>query len=917
MDAAVFGREAELREVEATLAAAHDGLVALVLEGVAGIGKTCVWQRGIESAAAQGFRVLSCRAVQAEARLSFAALGDLLAPVEREAFAALPGPQRHALDAALLRGEGGGPAPNPRAIGTGLVSLFSALGAATPLVVAIDDVQWIDAPSARALEFAFRRLDAQPIGVLATRRLGRGDALFASAARERVRVVSVGPLSLAALYRIVNERLGRRIPRPLLARIERSAGGNPFYALEIVRALGAHGSPAVGEDLPIPSDLSQLVEERLRKLPPRTRAALLRASALARPVLAHVDAAALAPAEEAGVVRVTSEDRIEFTHPLFASAVYAAAPREHRRRMHTELAQSAVDLEERARHRMLAAPSDGEDESLAAVLDEAVERAAGRGAAEIAAELGERAAQLTPAPQLVLRHERLLRAAGNYLRAGDPDRARALCENVLGAAPAGAVRADALLLRARTTSNMRPADAIPELEEALGSVGEDEVRIARLAIALASMKIMSLELAAAIRHATRAAEHAERAADMSLLAEALALRELASVLSGQPLGEPALARALALEDLGKDAWVRPSLLAVAAYAYAGEMEVARAHLLRVREHLLEAGEAIELPWLHALLAYTSLAAGQLERAEQEASEAERAAAMTGREVARIITLLVRAMIRAMRGDRDGTRADAAEVLALSERTRWPYGAPFVRCALGHLALSQGDPAAAADDLEATVRGVEAVGAFEYPVATGVPDLVEALTESGESERAAHLTRALAEAGRRRDRPWALATAARCEALLAAAAGDLERAGAAADAALVEHERLAMPFERARTLLVKGRVQRRAGERRAARATLEEALALFRGMGARFWAEKAAAELARIGVRRAPAALTESEERVAELAAQGLTNPEIAARLFMARRTVEANLARAYGKLGIRSRAQLGAAMARRKASSRS
>ncbi|MGH7286722.1 MAG: AAA family ATPase, partial [Myxococcota bacterium] len=308
MNGTVFGREAELVEVDATLADAREGFAALVLEGDPGIGKTTVWRRGMARAADQGCRVLSCRAVSAEAKLSFAALGDLLAPIEPAVFDALPGPQRRALDAALLRKDEEGVAPNPRAIGTGIVTLLSTLAAAAPVVLAVDDVQWLDLPSARALEFALRRLEARPVAVLATRRLGvesTGSGLLATG--ERVRALRVGPLSIAALYRIVEERLGKKLPRPVLVRIERASGGNPFFALEIARALAAHGSPAAGENLPIPDDLSQLVTERLRKLPQRTRDALLRASALAQPTLALVDAAALAPAEEAGIVRLGSD----------------------------------------------------------------------------------------------------------------------------------------------------------------------------------------------------------------------------------------------------------------------------------------------------------------------------------------------------------------------------------------------------------------------------------------------------------------------------------------------------------------------------------------------------------------------------------------------------------------------------------
>ena len=240
MATGVFGREAELGAVDAVLASARQRFAALVLEGDPGIGKTTVWRQGIAHAVGNGYRVLSCRAAPAEARLSFTALGDLLEPV---AFGALPDPQRRALDAALLRSEPAGVAPNPRAIGTGVVSLLSQLAARTPVWAAIDDLQRLDLPSARALEFALRRLDPHPIAVLATVRLDErvsGNGLF-STVEERIRTLRLGPLSLGALYRIIDDQLGHGLPRPLLVRIERATGGNPFYALEIARALEAEG----------------------------------------------------------------------------------------------------------------------------------------------------------------------------------------------------------------------------------------------------------------------------------------------------------------------------------------------------------------------------------------------------------------------------------------------------------------------------------------------------------------------------------------------------------------------------------------------------------------------------------------------------------------------------------------------------
>jgi DNA-binding CsgD family transcriptional regulator len=264
------------------------------------------------------------------------------------------------------------------------------------------------------------------------------------------------------------------------------------------------------------------------------------------------------------------------------------------------------------------------------------------------------------------------------------------------------------------------------------------------------------------------------------------------------------------------------------------------------------------------------------------------------------------------GDTGAARTDAADALAISERIGWPDGMSQSRWALGFLALCEGDSHGAIAALEPIVGNVEALGIYEWPIACSVPDAIEAFVATGELDRAARLTDALSDWGRKFDRPWALALSGRCRALLQAAAGDLGSAQTAAERALVEHERLPIPLELGRTLLVLGQLQRRRGERRAAQESLQHALAIFEQLGARRWADKARAESSRIGVRRAPMELTANEQMVAELAGNGLTNREIAAQMFLSRRTVEANLARAYRKLGIHSRAELGATMAGRK-----
>jgi DNA-binding CsgD family transcriptional regulator len=911
----VVGRQAELAAVDAVLAAARDGLAALVLEGEPGIGKTTVWREGIARARCQGYRVLSCRAAPAEARLSFAALSDLLAPIEGAAFESLPVPQRRALDAALLRAEPQGAAPDPRAIGTGVVSLVSELSAEAPVLLALDDVQWLDLPSARTLEFALRRVERGSVAVLATIRTpepASRPSVVSVIADDRIHSLGLGPLSLDALNRIVEEHLGRRLPRPLLVKIEIATGGNPFYALEIARAVNA-ANVTSGHALPVPDDLRDLVGSRLRRLPRLTRDALLRVSALAVPTVDLVDPKDLSAAEEAGVARIRPDGRIEFAHPLFAGAIYAAASHARRRRLHQDLANSVSDVEERARHLTLAA--EGTDGSIAAVLEEAAEHAHRRGAPEVAAELEEQAARRTPADVIEKRWERCLRAGRHHLKAGDLKRARELAEEVLSATPPSRLRAQALHVIAEFCFANKLDDAIHFLEEALSCAGDDCGYAAQLEIALAVVLVATLEPARADPHLGRAIELARIAGETPLLAEATALSALARLFTGHGVDDEALQQALALEDADRAVpfQMRPSLNVAQVYEFTGRLDRARELFVALCERVTARGEETDLPWILVHLAVTSWLAGNLAVAEDEADAALQAATLTGQDIFVAFALLLRSMVRAIRGDSDRAREDGIAALGISERIAWAVGVSQSRYGLGYLALSESNPQVAVTTLEPVVASIEALGLYEWPTAMALPDAIEAFVATGELDRALRLTDALAACGRKFDRPWALATSGRCRALVEAAAGHVEKACAAAEQAIVDHQRLSMPLELGRTLLVLGQLQRRRGERRTARETIQRALAIFDGLGAPLWADRARAEIRRIGIRRAPQQLTEGEQRVAELAGRGLTNYDIAAALFLSRRTVEANLARAYRKLGIGSRAELGAVMAERKA----
>ena len=387
----VIGRDHELHSIEAFLERINDGPVALVLSGEAGIGKTILWEAGVEQATERYGRVLSHRSVEAEALLSFAGLSDLLAPVFDDVAPALAPLRRRALEVALLLAEPGNESSDPRAIGLALLDVLRMLVEDSPVVVALDDVQWLDTSSAAVLQIALRRLRDERVGLLATLRKMPGVAAPFELERafpdERLQRLWVGPLSLGALHHLLREQLGLELTRPELARVQETAGGNPFFALELGRELiRTNTRAAAGRTLRVPESLHELLGGRLARLPTETFAVVLHAAALARPTvevvaLAHGDREVVLEALDAavreGVVEL-EDSRIRFAHPLLASICYEQAPVRMRRSVHETLAGAVMDLEERARHLALAA--EGPDAAVASELDAAAERAAARGA---------------------------------------------------------------------------------------------------------------------------------------------------------------------------------------------------------------------------------------------------------------------------------------------------------------------------------------------------------------------------------------------------------------------------------------------------------------------------------------------------------------------------------------------------------
>ena len=914
MAAELVGRDEELRLVLASL---DDLPAAVVLQGEAGIGKTSIWHAAIGELDAGGVRILSTRPAEAESQLSYAGLADILDPVLDEVVTALPSPQRRALEVALRRADPEGAPPDQAAIAFAVLGALRTAAETGRVVVAVDDMQWLDAPSHFALAFAAGRLHRETVGFLLT---FRGEPLERPAPElerrlgdERVRRLAIGPLSLGALHHLFQRRLGVAFSRPTLQRVQETSGGNPFFALEVARTLHERGSEVpAGEPLPVPGELRELLRARLAAQPRELEEPLLVVASLSSPTLALVAAVAgagaipaLKQAAAAELLEVDGE-RVRFAHPLLASAVYFGAEEERRRRLHRRLAAFVSDPEQRARHLGLSATAP--DAEVAAALDDAAQAALRRGAPQVAAELAEQALKLTPAEHIDAALRRRLAAAAAHFEAGEMLRAKELFTASAEAAPPGARRAEALgrLARVHLFEGNRVA-SIELCQRALAEVGDELELRSELEEGLAVSYYFNREnLVAAAAHARSAVEAARAADRPRALAEAFSAQGLVDGLLGRASARAAFNDALALEEATEDLRVlrRPSFSNGVYLMWSDDLEGARNRFETLCERALERGDESTLPLLLAHLSAIDCLLGTWGTAARWADESYDAAVQTGQPPHQAYALAARALVDAHVGSEERTRAEAEDALTL-ERAPGAYGSATGRAALALLELSLEKPHEAHEVLEPLVEHYEMEGIVEPGAARFLPDEIEALVALDELERAHSILARLEERARRLGRRSALAASARCRGLLAAAEGDLDSALASFGEALELYAALPLPFERGRTLLALGAAHRRGKQRKVARKTLEEALAAFDELGAMLWSERARRELRRIS-GRAPSRgeLTPTERRVAELVAEGRTNKEVAAALYVAPRTVEGTLSRVYTKLGVRSRTEL-------------
>jgi DNA-binding CsgD family transcriptional regulator len=903
----LFGRQAESAAVEGLTAGGRPSRSGvLVVRGEPGIGKSALLAHARERA--REMRVLRATGIEAESELPFAALHQLVRPLLSR-LDRLPKPQADALAGAF--GLSSGSVEDRFLIGVGVLTLLADGAEETPLLCLIDDAHWLDRPSADALLFAARRLDAEPVVLLFAARSGTEPEFEAPGLPE----LTLGALDADAAATLLAACAGESLAPAVRDRLVESSGGNPLGLVELSSLLSENqlaGREPLPNQLPQGVEIGQAFLTGVRRLPPPTQTLLLLVAAedtggLATIVRAAeelgVDADALAEAEAENLVRV-SDAGVEFRHPLIRSALYGAATFAERQTVHDALARvldGEQDEDRRAWH--LAAASLGEDEEVAAQLERAAARARRRSGFATAARALERAAELSADDEA--RGRRLAAAAGDAWLAGRPDQAIALLDRAVGLVTEPRVRAEATHIRG--TIELRCG--VPAQAATMLAAGAAEIAPIAPAKAI-EMLIEAGQSASYAGDGPQIVDFGHRAAallegdDPDQKFAVTVLVGIGNLFAGNPAeAAPRLKDALALAAGFQDP--RRLVHAGACAGYLGDEATEYELYARAGSGAREAGAVATLPYVLEFLAAAEALNGRYAAATAHASEALRLAEETGQDnsVGHLRTSL--ALIAAVQGREDQCRTLAA--LALEEATArgLGYQAALAEWALARLDLGFGRAAEALARLEAIAAAGPGSG-HPFVKLISTADLVEAAVHAG---RTATAQTALAEFERFAQEtapPWALALAARCRGLLSA--------GVAAERhfleALRRHGASARPFDRARTELVFGEQLRRAGRRKEARAHLRAALDSLELLGADSWAERARVELRASGetARKREAStidqLTPQEIQIVRFVAEGATNKEVAARLFLSPRTIDYHLRKVFRKLGVSSRAEL-------------
>jgi DNA-binding CsgD family transcriptional regulator len=906
MQLGLRGRQGECRVLDDLLASVRMGQSrALLVRGEAGVGKTALLDH--LAAGASDFMVARAAGVESEMELAYAGLHQLCAPFADRA-ESLPGPQRDALGTAL--GLHSGDAPNPFLVGLAVLGLLSDVAEERPLLWMVDDAQWLDHASSQTLSFVARRLGAESVAVVFALREVADEHPFA-----RLEELVVGGLDDHEARALLDTVLTGPLDERVRDRFVAETRGNPLALLELPRGR-TPAEMAGGFGLPHASSLAGRIEEsfrrRLAPLPQSVRALLLVGAAepAGDPVRVLRAARTLGvnpDAQEVAADLVEFAEQVRFRHPLVRSAVYQAASPEERRSAHGALADATdpdVDPDRRAWHRAHA--TVGFDEDVAAELERSAGRAQGRGGLAAAAAFLERAAELTREP--ARRARRALGAAQSKQRAGAPDAALRL----LGVAETGQLDeldlARAQLLRAEITFAVTRGRDAPQLLieaakrlEALDGELARDTYLEAFAAALFADRLTRGSGVREIAESVLAANWGESSRDSAracdLLLEGMALITIDGYATGAPALKLAL-RAFRDEPMSDEDALRWLWLACRAARALGD-EVGWDELTERQVRLArEAGELSLLPIALAERFSVQLFLGDLALAESLVVETEAVTEATGSRLAPQGAIALAAL-----------RGDEAKATALIEAGRrevvhrgeglWLLVTEWATAVLFN-GLGRYEEALAAAEEAVSHR-------HEVGVSTWVPtEFIEAAVRSGHPERAAGPLRRLQEISRAAGTDWALGVEARSRALLSE--GDV--AEGLYREAIARLGRTRVRTALARGHLVYGEWLRRERRRVDARKQLRIAHGMYAEIGMNGFAERTRRELMATGEtvrKRNPEtrdSLTAQETQIARLAAEGRTNPEIGAQLFISPRTVEFHLRKVFAKLGIGSRKEL-------------
>ncbi len=917
---ALVGRDAEMATADMALtdAVRNTRITGTVFVGTAGAGKTTLLQATVVSARDRGFKVLASSAGAQEVSLGYAVLADLLRGVAPERIETLPLPQRRALRAILLVEEPDA-AVTGRAAAAGLLAVLTSMAAEAPVALALDDLQWMDRSSRRALEFALRRLHGVPLAIVATlRATGEMELpLGLDALREAaIQKVTPKPLSVAAIHHILKASLGATFSRPTLIRITTLAEGNPLLASEIARSIiDAGGVLAAGAPAPLQgATIRRLLGRRLASLAPEQRRTLLVAALSERGSLEQIRQAhrplgwrVSLPPRSAGLLEI-SDDSVAFVHPLYPEAVMAGAARIDLAAVHSVLGEISSRADVRARH--LARASADPDERIASALDAAAERARATAAIDEAVEFAELAVKRSPegSPCLL---ERMVRHADLLFRSGDANASATVLDTCLRASRSSADELAVLIRLARVSAECRPPQAIIEVcERAIRSADTNSIAVAEAHLVWADVAGSPSD---ALRHVRTALRHLSTTAPDALRARALGLAAIATSHLGRAVDMASVEAAVALE--GADPPERTADSARFARAFlllmADDLDRSRQELETLLLRAAATGDESSTPLLLANLAHLEIRAGRWPRARELSArllqDVERADQPWWASVAHVQL----GNIAALLGEGAVAEQHLGTAFAAATDLDYAFAVSISLAARGMLALADERPHDAYAFLSESRRHMGS-RVLDPGMTPWQAVEVEAAVRAGQLTAARDVADLLERRARRARRKRVVAMVDRGRALMASADGDLDLALRFAQKSTRALAALPVPFEHARSLLVLGSIHRRRREKRIADEVIGRARDMFEALGAARWLRQADAERSRIGLRpRAPATLTSTEELVARLAAEGRSNREVATEAFISRKTVEANLARVYHKLGIRSRAELGRRMAER------